>query len=141
MEHLAIMKKSLWYLEKIVFWDKTIETRWYRTKRSPWNKIKKWENIYFKNTWEFVTLKAKVKEVIQFENLDTKKIKSILNEYWEKIWIDDNEIFFENIKDKKYCILIFLEDIQKIESFNIDKKWFWLMSAWVSIEDIDLIKI
>jgi len=138
MEHLAIMKKS--YLKKIISWEKTIETRWYKTRRTPWNKIKKWEIIYFKNSWEDVILKVKVKDVIQYENLDSKKIYDILYKFWKEIWISDIEKSFENVKDKKYCILVFLENIQKIKPFSINKKWFWLMSAWISVDNINLIK-
>jgi hypothetical protein len=41
-------------------------------------------------------------------------------------------------------MLIFLKNPQKIESFEIDKRGFrgfGMMSAWITVEDIDKIKI
>ena len=42
---------------------------------------------------------------------------------------------------KKYCILIFFNSVEKITLFDIDKTGFGAMSAWITIEDIDRIKI
>ncbi|MDO8559127.1 MAG: hypothetical protein Q7R84_02240 [bacterium] len=42
MEHLAIMKKSWGLTEKILSGQKKIESRWYLSKRSPWDTIEVW---------------------------------------------------------------------------------------------------
>ncbi|MEI7477466.1 MAG: hypothetical protein WCJ81_02865 [bacterium] len=39
MDHVAIMKKSRKLIPKIVSGEKTIESRWYQTKRAPWNTV------------------------------------------------------------------------------------------------------
>jgi hypothetical protein len=43
-------------------------------------------------------------------------------------------------KDKKYCMLIFVKNPQKIVLFEIDKSGFGAMSAWISVENVDEIK-
>jgi len=44
-------------------------------------------------------------------------------------------------RDKKYCMLIFLKNPTEIEPFEIDKTGFGMMSSWVSIDDINRIKV
>ena len=137
MDHLAILNKSWKLLDKILSGEKTIESRWYVTKRIPWNKIQKGETIYLKNSGEPVTAKATVEKVTQLE-LDKEKVLKLLKIYGLAIGIVEGKIpeFYERFKDKKYCILINLKEPQKIEPFNIDKKGFGLMSAWITVKDI-----
>ena len=37
-------------------------------------------------------------------------------------------------------MLIFLKNPQKIEPFEIDKKGFGMMSAWICVNNIDILK-
>ena len=142
MEHLAIMRKSWGLTQKILNGQKKIESRWYLVKYRPWDGIKKGETIYFKNSGEPVRLKAKVDKVIQFANLNQKKVKEILNKYGKDDGLEKEKIpeFFERFKDKKYCTLIFLKNQQKIKPFEINKKGFGMMSAWITIDNISKIK-
>ena len=140
MEHLAIMKKSLGYLEKIISSNKTVESRWYFSKRAPWDKIKKEDLVYFKNSGNAVTVRTKVDKVIQFDNLTPQKINEILIKYGRRIGIDNSKDFFKEIKTKQYCILIFLKGVKEITPFFIDKTGYGIMSAWISVDDINKIK-
>ena len=54
MDHVAIMNKSWGLIPKILSGSKTIESRWYKTKRTPWDKIAKGDTVYFKNSGEQV---------------------------------------------------------------------------------------
>lgn len=143
MEHIAIMKKSWGLTQKILTGQKKIESRWYKAKYVPWDRIKSGEIIYFKNSGEPVTIKTEVNKVIQFSNLTPEKVKKILYQYGQAdgLSIDKIPEFFEIFKDKKYCILIFLKNPQKIEPFEIDKSGFGIMSAWISVNNIDRIKV
>ena len=69
MEHVAIMKRSWGLIPKILNGSKTVESRWYQRRYAPWNKIKKGEKIYFKDSAEPVTIKAEVSKVLQFSDL------------------------------------------------------------------------
>ncbi|MCX6774696.1 MAG: hypothetical protein NTY99_01240 [DPANN group archaeon] len=142
MDHLAIMRKSWKLTEKILSGKKKIESRWYKARYAPWDKIKAGETIYFKDSGEPVTIKAEVEKVLQFSGLTSEKVKQILNDYGgeDGIMIEDIPKFFELFKDKKYCMLIFLKNPQEIEPFKINKTGFGLMSAWISINNISQIK-
>ncbi len=140
MEHLAIMRKSLGYLGKIVNGSKTVESRWYTSKKAPWDRIGKGETVYFKDSGCQITVETKVSKVMQFSDLNQEKIKEILDSYNLKLGIDDVDSFFETVKNKKYCILVFLEQVREIKPFSIDKTGYGMMSAWISVDDISEIK-
>jgi len=142
MDHIAIMKKSWKLLPKILTKEKKIESRWYKLKRSPWNKIKNGEKVYFKNSGEPITVKTEVEKVIQISDLTPRKVKEILEKYGEADGIEKKDIlkFFKLFKNKEYCLLIFLKNPQKIEPFNINKSGFGSMNSWISTENLDKIR-
>jgi ASC-1-like (ASCH) protein len=142
MEHLAIMRKSWGLTKKIMNGQKKIESRWYSLKCKPWDKIKAGETIYFKDSGEPVRLKTEVSKVIQFSDLTPKRVKEILVEYGDAAGLEKEKIsdFFVRFKDKKYCILVFLKNPQKIKPFDIDKTGFGAMSAWITVDNISIIK-
>ena len=137
------MKKSWGLTDKILDGRKKIESRWYSMKCRPWDGIKTGETVYFKNSGEPVKIKAKVRKVIQFNNLIPVKIKRILNKYGKNDGIEKEKIpeFFKRFKNKKYCLLIFLKNPTKVKPFNIDKTGFGAMSAWIVVDNISSIKI
>ena len=131
------MKKSWGLTQKILTGEKVIESRWYKAKHSPWDKIELGETIYFKDTGEPVTVKAEVDKVLQVSGLTPEKVKKVLTISGLGV---DGLTLFEMFKDKKYCILIFLKNPQKVKPFEINKSGFGLMSAWISVDDINKIK-
>jgi len=143
MDHLAIMKKSWGLTDKILSGEKKIESRWYESKRAPWDKIKKGDAVYFKNSGEPVSIKSKVKKIIQFCDLTPEKVREILEKYGKDDGIEKSKAreFFNLFKNKKYCILVFLKNAKKIKPFNIDKRGFGNMSAWIIVDNINKIKI
>ena len=143
MDHLAILnKKDKDWLQLILEGKKTIESRWYKNRRTPWNNIHQGDIVYLKKSGEPVTAKGIVDKVIQFEDLTEKMIKSIYDKYGEAIGRERQE-FEKAVKDsknKRYCILIFLKKVCKVSPFNINKKGFGMMSAWISVDDISKIR-
>lgn len=142
MHHVAIMKKSWGFLDKIYSGDKMIESRWYMTRRAPWGMVSVGDTIYFKNSGELITLKAKVKKVLAFSDLSPKKVKEVLYKYAKADGIspEDQLKFFKLFKDKRYCLLIFLSNIKKVKPFDIDKSGFGAMTAWITLSSIRSIK-
>lgn len=143
MEHVAIMKKSWKLTQKILSGDKRIESRWYLSRHAPWDRIKAGEVVYFKDSGEPITMKAEVEKVLQFPHLTPERVKGLLFKYGRADGLERDAIqkFFEKFKDKKYCILVFLKNPKKIESFAIDKSGFGMMAAWISIDTIKRIKV
>lgn len=142
MEHIAIMKKSWGLTEKILVGEKTVESRWYKSRYAPWDRIKSGDVIYFKDSGEPVTLKARVIKVIQFANLTPEKTEQILSQYGKADLGtgDIMPVIKEYIFAKNYAIFVFFDNVEKIEPFDIDKTGFGAMSAWITIDDINKIR-
>lgn len=143
MEHVAIMKKSWGLLPKIVSGKKTIESRWLMNQSGPWGKVREGEIIYFKDAGEPVTAKATVSHVLELDNLSPERVRDILEFYGEDDGIAEAELphYEAQFRDKQYCVLIFLEDIQMIEPFHIDKQGFGAQTAWITVPSVQQIKV
>jgi len=141
MDHVAIMNKSWQLIEKIISGEKTIESRWYQTKRTPWAKIFKGDTIYFKNSGKMIIAKASVSEVKQFEISNVLEAQKLINKYGSEIClVNINVKSWDRIP--KYCVLIRLDDPKLIkEPFQINKKGFGSATAWITVNDISQIKI
>ena len=145
MDHIAILNKKWKMIDKILAKEKTIESRWYVNKISPWGKVNKGDVVYLKDSGCPVTAKAIVSKVIYFARDDkqlsvkTKKYDSniILKKYGKGICIQDVDGFEEYAKSKNYCILIFLKKAEKIKSFDIDKKGYSSSCAWMCVGDVN----
>jgi hypothetical protein len=135
MEHLAILDKKRKLLAKILAGEKTIESRWYMSRRVPWGRIRPGEQVYFKESGEPVSAKARVKEVLQFE-LDPQKELELIKRYGKQIGMDEERLRHFVPKGARYCILVFLEDVRQIPPFDIDKTGFGLMAAWITTASI-----
>lgn len=150
MDHIAILRKSNIkkgdnLLKDILDGKKTIESRWYVHKISPWNNISIGQIIYFKESGCPVTAKAIVSDVIQYENLTPELIEEIITKYGKLISpsssLESFLVWGKKQEKKKYCILVFLKNIEKIEPFNINKQGFGISAAWLITPDINKIKI
>jgi ASC-1-like (ASCH) protein len=136
------MRKSWGLLPKILTGEKTIESRWYKSKYAPWNKIKQGDVVYFKNSSEPVTIKVEVSEVVQYADLTPVKVKWTLQKYGTKdgLGIDELDKYYQRFKNRKYCILVFLKNPQKIKPFEIDKAGYGNMAAWIMIDNVNKLR-
>jgi len=137
MDHVAVLKKG--WLEKILLGEKTIESRWYKNNKTPYKKIICGDTIYFKETGKPVTVKAVTKKAIFFDRLDKNKTENIIKKYGKGICVSQS--FSREVLGKRYCTLVFLENVEKIEPFKVNKKGYGLMSAWISVDKIDKIRL
>ncbi len=142
-DHVAIMKKSWGLIPKILDGTKTAESRWYKSKITPWDRIRPGDNIYFKDSGEPVTVKAGVSKVLQYEIRNNKHALEVMKKHAKKdlgLPTIPEEIK-DYIRDKNYAIFIFLDSVEKIKPFAIDKTDYGLMSAWITVDDINKIKL
>lgn len=140
MHHVAIMKKSWKLIPKIVSGEKTIESRWYQTRRAPWDKIKAGDTIFFKNGGEPITARATVSEVLQFEIRSIAECEWIVKRYGKEIGLMNKDVSTWKPLPK-YCILMRLENPKSVKSFEIDKTGFGNACAWLVVKSISLLRI
>ena len=140
MDHLAILSKKSKLLDKILSGEKTIESRWNIPRITPYENVSPGDTIYFKESGvPEVTAKATAKETLFFGDLTLSKIEKILQQYASSIGVGKS--YAQEIKNRKYCTLVFLEDVQEIEPFKIDKTGYGTGCAWITVEDIKTIKL
>lgn len=142
MDHIAIMQKSWGFTEKIAAGQKTIESRWYKVKYTPWGRISPGDCIYFKNSGEPITIQATISRVINVSDLTPEKVHTILEDYRKELGLYEPDIqrFFEMFKYKRYCILMYLKDAHHIQPIEINKQGFGTRSSWISVENIAKMK-
>jgi ASC-1-like (ASCH) protein len=141
MIHLAIFKKEWGMVEKILAGKKSVESRWFRTKKAPWGRVKKGERVYLKNSGDDVCGVAEVKRVVQHEDLSRKTVQELLRKYYRRLGIGESDLekFYDYYKNKRYCVLIFLKNPERINSFAINKSGFGLMSSRICFDDVNQI--
>ncbi len=139
MEHLAILSKQSKLLAKILSGEKSIESRWYKFKKTPYQNIAAGDIIYFKESGEAVTAKASVSKVLFFDSLNENKIRNIFQEYGRRLGVPAS--YAEKVKGKKFCSLIFLSNVEEVEPFQINKKGYGMMSAWITVDKIEKIRV
>lgn len=143
MDHVAIMNPKWKLIEKILSGKKTIESRWYVNKVAPWGRIGTGERIYFKNAGKSVTAQATISEIIEEEIRSTEHAKDLVEKYQKGIcFTPESLVDFSWLDGKRYAILIFLTDVQKVEKpFAINKAGFGSAAAWLTVQNIDAIKL
>lgn len=141
MDHIAIMNSKIASIDDILSGKKTIESRWSNNKVAPWGKVHTGDVVYFKNSGGPVIAKAKVARVRQFENLDRDRVREILDKYGGRngIGVTSYDKTLEWAKDKRYCVLIWLKNPQKVSPFEINKSGFGSAAAWLCYSNSPLI--
>ena len=143
MHHVAVMKKSWGFTEKILAGGKVIESRWYMSRCSPWDRIAAGDTVYFKNAGEPVSVRAMVSRIIQFNGLTPTRIKNLIVRYGTGLGIARGERlkYINHFRDKKYGILIFLKNPARVRPFDVNKSGFGAMAAWMVVPKIQQITI
>ena len=117
MQHIAILRQP--FFNMVLSGEKTIESRWSMHKVAPYGKVNIGDEILLKETGKNVTATAKVKDVKYYE-LTPEMVEEIRIKYGKQIGTDK----FEDWKDtlqKKYCTLIWLEDVKHISPIKVQK--------------------
>ena len=136
------MKKQWGLVPKILNGEKTVESRWYKNKITPWDKIKPGDTIYFKDSGEKVSLKANVTGVEQYKIRSNEHAREIMEKYslQDLGAVEIAETIKKYISNKNYAIFVHFDDVKKIEPFDIDKTGFGMQAAWLTIHSLEKIK-
>ena len=122
--HLAILKKQ--YMDLILTGEKTVESRFTKTRRAPFGGIKAGDRIFLKLSSGPVVATAFARKVIFKDSLCPYQIEKIKQQYNQYILGSDE--FWDSVKKSRYATLVWLEKIEPIKPLKINKKdW----RAWV----------
>lgn len=132
------MRKDWNLIPLILANKKTVETRWYMTKRAPWGRIEKNDWIYFKDSGQPITARAKVKNVTQME-IDSEFERELwINKLWEQDLVHKQDLpkLQAYARDKRFLVAIYLKAAEATPPYQIDKSGFGLQSAWITLPSI-----
>ena len=128
MKHIAILRQP--FFDMVLNGQKTIESRWSMHRVAPYNKINIGDEILLKETGKDVTAKAIVKDV-KFYELTPLIAEKIRKEYNKQIGIDYFEDWYSTTQ-KKYCTLIWLDKVNKIEPIKVPRS---NGAGWIIFKD------
>lgn len=113
MKHLAIFSDKE-TIEKILKKEKVMEGRLSREKDLPYDKIKKGDEIYLKESGGEILGRVEVDNVLFYDNLTPEMIGNLRREYGKDLIVDDK--FWEKYSKSKYATLIFLKNPKRFLS-------------------------
>ena len=116
--HLAILKKP--YLEAILTGRKQIESRFAKTRCSPFGRVSAGDKLFLKESSGPVRAVATVAVVKNFENLTPGQIDELKQQY--NHYIGGGSEYWRSKADCRFGFLVWLEDIKAIEPVRIHKK-------------------
>ena len=128
MKHLAILRQP--FFDMVLNGEKTIESRWSMNKIAPYNKVNIGDEILLKLTGQPATAIAKVKDV-KYYDLTPEKVEDIRIKYGKQIGTDKFKDW-ESTLQKKYCTLIWLEDVTIIKPLEVPRS---NGAGWIVLKD------
>ncbi|PIS13086.1 hypothetical protein COT69_00630 [candidate division WWE3 bacterium CG09_land_8_20_14_0_10_39_24] len=139
MDHIAIMKPSWNLIANVIDGTKTVESRWYKSKRCPWDRVKIGDILYFKDVGKPVSIKSRVTRVEQYEVRDNENAIKIMNKYsladlGTSILPKEVEDYITN---KKYAVFVHFNNVELVSPFAIDKKGYGMQCAWITTENVN----
>ncbi len=140
MDHVAIMMPSWKLIPKILSGEKTIESRWYQTRRAPWDRVFVGDRVFFKDSGKPVTAQASVSNVWQFEMHALHDAKKIVDEFGRRIALINPDVSTWK-RLPKYCVLIELTCPVSCTPFYIEKRGFGSGAAWIAVDSIDRLRV
>jgi ASC-1-like (ASCH) protein len=138
-DHVAIMRPSWRLIPKILAGEKTVESRWYQTRRAPWGQIAAGDTVFFKDSGKPVTAQAHVAKVLQLEIRSLADARRIVREHGDAIQIVEPDPAKWG-RLPRYCILIFLSGARPVRPFAIDKRGFGSAAAWLTVSSVARIR-
>jgi ASC-1-like (ASCH) protein len=134
------MKPSWRLIPKILSGEKTVESRWYQTRRAPWGRIKPGDTVFFKDSGAPVTASARVARVLQLEIKNLADARRIVREHGRGIQIVNPDPKTWG-RLPRYCVLIFLANPAPVRPFRIDKRGFGSAAAWLTVTNVARVRL
>ena len=140
--HLALM--DIFFMKKILDGQKTIETRWAKTQRTPFRRIEEGEKIFFKEVGGNVKASATAQKVEFHKNNEIEPtINLFIKKHFQEIGFSSIEQLNEFLNEKKeiyYLSIIWLENV-KNEFFKVNPKKYVYRNGWAVLNNIEDIKL
>jgi hypothetical protein len=140
MDHVVYVNAKSKEMEKLISKEKTMIIRGAAGRKLPYGRVNIGDSIYFINNNGEGKIKASgaVKNVFNSNKMTKEESINLVKNVQNKLILSDKE--FNRWAGKRYIILIEVNNVKTIASFEIDKGQFQNMDDWLLVEDINLIK-
>lgn len=141
MDHVVYVDAKSKELEKLIDGNKTMIIRGAAGRKLPYGRVNAEDILYFINNNGEGKIKASaiVKEVYNSEKMSKDESIALVEKNQSKLQLTDKQ--FKRWAGKRYIVLVEVENIQKVNPFEIDKSDFGNMDDWLPVEDISRIRL
>jgi hypothetical protein len=137
-QHLVYLSKEAKELDKLLQGKKNMIIRGGNGKKNPYGRVFKDDALYFVQTADNNTIKAKaiVKKVINTDKMTEEESIEIINKYKDNLNLSNEQ--YKRWAGKKYFCLIEVANVEIIDPFTYKRTTN--MDDWIITDDINKIK-
>lgn len=140
MDHVVYVDHATNEMDKLVKGEKLLIIRSGLGRKTPFERVKPGELLYFMNNNGDGTVRAAavVKSVITSDQMTPDESRRLLLSRRDDLALEHDQ--FNEYLTKKNIVLVEIKDVCRIMEFKIDKSALQNMDDWTPIENIDLIR-
>jgi len=140
MDHVVYLDAKEKELNKLVSGEKTMIIRGAAGRKLPHGRVYPGEALWFiENSGDgLVRCSATVKKVFNSEKLTGQESLDLILENQPKLSLTPNQI--KRWGNKRYLVLIEVENLREITPFSIDRSSYSNMDDWLPVDNIESIK-
>ena len=141
MDHVVYLDAKANELELLLSAKKTMIVRGAAGRKMPHGRVNQGDTLYFinNNAEGVIPAMAQVKSVINSEKMTEEESTQLIDRHQEKLQLTQKQI--ERWAGKRYLVLIEISNLKKVEPFRIDKSNCGNMDDWLSVGQIEKVRI
>ncbi len=141
MDHIVYLDAKAKEFEKLSEGSKTMIIRGATGRKLPHGRVNKGDMLYFinNNADGLVKSKAVVSLVFSSEKMNEEESKNLVMQNQKKLNLTEKQI--QKWAGKRYLVLIEIEEFKEIKQFHIDKSNYGNMDDWLSVGDVESVRI
>jgi len=141
MDHIVYLDYKAKELKNLINGTKAMIIRGAMGRKLPYGRVNKSDVLYFaeNNGDGLIKGKAIVKDVFNSDKMEKEKSIKLVEDNQDKLQL--NAALKKRFSDKRYIVLISIEDFQETKPFKFNRSEYGNMDDWLPVGDIENIKM
>lgn len=141
MDHVVYLDAKSNEYEELLCGSKTMIIRRATGRKLPYGRVSKGDILYFINNNAEGLVKAKsiVSSVYNSDKMNTEESIKLVKDHQDNLKLTNKQ--FEKWAGKRYLVLIEIKEFEELNSFPIDKSNYGNMDDWLTVGNIDSVKL
>lgn len=141
MDHVVYLDAKSNEYEELLCGSKTMIIRGATGRKLPYGRVSKGDILYFINNNAEGLVKAKsiVSSVYNSDKMNTEESIKLVKDHQDNLKLTNKQ--FEKWAGKRYLVLIEIKEFEELNSFPIDKSNYGNMDDWLTVGNIDSVKL